>query len=56
MAAKWEYRVIFIEVSGLEAEAMVAGDLNTHGAEGWELVSIAPTNGRRLIAVFKKLS
>jgi hypothetical protein len=53
MSTKWEYRVKFIKVPRTEATAVVSGELNEVGHDGWELVNVVEV-GTILMAVFKK--
>ena len=53
MSAKWQYRVKFIKVPRTEATAIVSGELNELGDDGWELVSVVEV-GTILMAVFKR--
>jgi len=53
MAAKWQYRVKFIKVPRTAATAIVSGELNELGDDGWELVNVVEV-GTVLMAVFKK--
>jgi hypothetical protein len=50
---KWQYRVKFIKVPRTEATAIVSGELNELGEEGWELVNVVEV-GTILMAVFKR--
>lgn len=43
----WEYRVVTVNTSPRQLE----DQLNTNGAEGWELVEITPKG----VAIFKRL-
>lgn len=53
MPTKWQYRVKFIKVPRSEATAIVSGELNELGEEGWELVNVVEV-GTILMAVFKR--
>jgi hypothetical protein len=53
MAVKWEYRVKFIKVPRTQATAVVSGELNELGEDGWELVSVVEVGGI-LMAAFKR--
>lgn len=53
MSSKWQYRVKFIKVPRTEATAIVSGELNELGADGWELVNVVEV-GTILMAVFKR--
>jgi hypothetical protein len=53
MPPKWEYRVKFIKVPRTEATAIVGGELNEVGQDGWELVNVLEV-GTILMAVFKR--
>jgi hypothetical protein len=53
MPTKWQYRVKFIKVPRTEATAIVSGELNELGEEGWELVNVVEV-GTILMAVFKR--
>ena len=53
MPSKWEYRVKFIKVPRTEATAIVSGELNELGDDGWELVNVLEV-GTILMAVFKR--
>jgi hypothetical protein len=53
MPAKWHYRVKFIKVQRTEATAIVSGELNELGDDGWELVNVIEV-GTILMAVFKR--
>lgn len=57
VADPWEYLVHTIKMAEV---ATLSNELNRLGAEGWELVSMAPTTktlvvtGNDLVAVFKR--
>lgn len=53
MSTKWQYRVKFIKVPRTEATAIVSGELNELGDDGWELVNVVEV-GTILMAVFKR--
>jgi len=53
MSDTWQYRVKFIKVPRTEATAIVSGELNELGQDGWELVNIVEV-GTILMAVFKR--
>jgi hypothetical protein len=63
-ASQWEYKTLLIDVTGwfnpqLDAQTS-DGELNRHGADGWELVSAFDLNrghGRtsEVVAMFKRL-
>ena len=53
MSSKWQYRVKFIKVPRTEATAIVSGELNELGEDGWELVNVVEV-GTILMAVFKR--
>jgi hypothetical protein len=53
MSSRWQYRVKFIKVPRTEATAMISGELNELGEDGWELVNVVEV-GPVLMAVFKR--
>ena len=53
MSTKWQYRVKFIKVPRTGATAIVGGELNELGEDGWELVNVVEV-GTILMAVFKR--
>jgi hypothetical protein len=53
VTTQWQYRVKFIKVPRTEATAIVSGELNELGEDGWELVNVVDVGGI-LMAVFKR--
>jgi hypothetical protein len=51
----WQYRVKFIKVPRTDATALVSGELNALGEDGWELVSVVEI-ATMLMTVFKRPS
>ena len=44
MATKWEYRVVNVRSENYRLDPNSAQEMNRHGDEGWELVSITSVN------------
>jgi hypothetical protein len=49
---KWEYDFIVFELE--KGPKIIKEALNTHGEEGWELCSLLPVAGVRLVAYVKR--